>query len=174
MDAMLTAVYFVLSYFSISIGGGIAISLGSFPIVLSALVFGPWDSSFIALLGEFLIQVLKYGITLTTVLWILPPMLRGLTIGFFASTLAKKGHRLEDNLPLYLAVSILGALLTSGGNTLVIYLDSLVYKVPLVSVFVVAAMRFVIGMATAIVVAFACRPLAKVVRKLENQNTDRP
>jgi ECF transporter S component (folate family) len=174
MDAMLTAVYFVLSYFSISIGGGLEISLASFPIVLSALVFGPWDSSFIALLGEFLDQVLKYGITLTTVLWILPPMLRGLTIGFFASMLARKGRRLEDNLLLYLAVSILGAILTSGGNTLVSYLDSLVYDYPLVSVYVVAAMRFLLGLITAVIVALACRPVAKVIRNLESKKAARP
>jgi ECF transporter S component (folate family) len=173
IDALLTAVYFVLSYFSISIVN-LDISLASFPIVLSALVFGPLDSSFIALLGEFLDQVLKYGITLTTGLWIIPPMLRGLTIGLFASYFAKKGRRLEEDLPLYLLVSILGAVLTSGANTLALYLDSLIYDYPLVFVLIMTALRFVLGMVTALVIALACRPLAKVIRNLESRNVASP
>ncbi len=172
IDAMLTALYFALSYFSIPIGG-IEISLASFPVVLSALVFGPLDSAFVALLGEFLDQVLKYGVTLTTAFWIIPPMLRGLTIGLFAFFFAKRGRRLEENLFAYILVAILGAFLTSGGNTLASYLDSLVYDYPLALVYVMMAIRFAVGMITAIIIALACRPLAKVIRGLESQGLTR-
>ena len=47
----------------------------------AALLFGPVDAVIVAMVGEFFKQLLTYGVTYTTVLYLIPPALRGLVVG---------------------------------------------------------------------------------------------
>lgn len=65
-----------------------------------------------AAIGEFLKQLLSYGFTATTVLWLIPPALRGAVIGFAALKARRSGWHLEDRPTVYFGVSVAAALLT--------------------------------------------------------------
>lgn len=116
VDGILIALFFLLSMLSIEIGG-VKLTFDAFPVLIAAVLFGPVDGFLVGLLGAFLEQMVHFGFTATTALWILPPAIRGLVLGF--------GLR-RAKLPSirYFAVNLLAALVVSCGNTAVFYLDS--------------------------------------------------
>ena len=164
--ALCAAMYVPMSmYLAVNIGT-VRISFASLPTVIMALLFGPWEAVFTALIGEFLKQLLTYGITYTTVFYLIPPALRGLTIGLFTLFIKKQGGLPElHRLPLY-GVCAAAATLTTIGNTLVNWLDSILfnYYSP-VLIFGGMAYRFITGIVTAIIVVTVAIPIVKVLRK---------
>ena len=94
------------------------LSLGSLPVVLAAMLYGPLEGALVAVLGEFLVQILgPYGLTPTTVIWIWPPAIRALVVGSAGVWMRRRGTRLEARPPVCYAVCIVGAVLTTIGNT---------------------------------------------------------
>lgn len=119
-DAMFVALYVVLgsSYFSIQLAN-MKITLAGLPIVLGGLLFGPADGFLIGMVGSFVNQMLSYGFSATTLLWILPAGVRGLVSGWYAK---KHGFRLST--PQLAGIVFSGGYLTTVLNTLVLYVDS--------------------------------------------------
>lgn len=146
--AMLTAMYVVLSLFSLSLGN-MKITLDSLPIVVGAVLFGPWVGSLIGLLGSLLNQLLTFGITATTFLWIVPAGVRGLMVGLYAKK--KQFNLSRKNLVFIL---ILSSLVVTTINTGVIYLDSVIYGYySFAFVFGTLILRYITGSITAVVLA---------------------
>jgi len=121
MDAVLAAMCAVLGSISIDLGN-IKFSFESLPVILGALLFGPVDGLLIGGIGTFLYQFLRYGLTVTTPLWILPYVLCGLVVGLYA----KKRSFSFDRLQLGFIIT-LASLLIFGLDTFVLYVDSKVY-----------------------------------------------
>lgn len=121
MDAVLAAMCAVLGSISIDLGN-IKFSFESLPVIMGALLFGPVDGLFIGGIGTFLYQFLRYGLTVTTPLWILPYVLCGLIVGLYAK---KRGFTF-DRLQLGFIITV-ASLLIFVLNTFVLYIDSKVY-----------------------------------------------
>ena len=129
LDAMLVAIYIVLGFLKIPIGNLLRINLASFSVVVCAIVFSPVDGLVVGFLGEFLSQVLgPYGLTPTTLLWVLPEAARGLLLGCMMLGFDKKhtpGQLLKSKALLwYLACCIVTGLVASALNTFALYVDS--------------------------------------------------
>ena len=164
--ALLAAMYLPLSlYAAVQVGRNVRISFGSLPVVIAALLFGPLDAAAVAMVGEFFKQLLTYGVTYTTALYLIPPALRGLVIGGAVLLLRQRGERLEERRTLCYAVCILAAVCTTVGNTLVNWLDSVLmgYYVPglILGDFV---WRLIVGMINAVVMSSLAVSLVKVLR----------
>ena len=166
--AILTALYVVLTtMLTLRLPGDIRITFASLPILLSALLFGPVEASIIALVGEFLNQLLGgYGITATTLLWIIPPAARALVVGLAAVSFRDTGRPLERRpVPCY-AFCILGAMGTTVANTAVYWIDSMIYHYySFAIVFGSFAWRLFTGVVTAVVVTTLAIPVAQFLRK---------
>jgi len=120
--ALLSALVVVLGYYAIDLGNN-KITLESLPVLLGALLFGPVDGMLIGGVGNFIYQILKYGFSVTTVLWILPHVIQGLLVGLYAK---KRGFKLKRTECIVLIV--LSELLTTILNTGVIAADALIYS----------------------------------------------
>ena len=120
VDAMLAAMCAVLGALSIDLGN-LKITFEGFPVLLGALLFGPLDGLAIGGIGTLVYQLLRYGVSVTTPLWILPYMLAGLLVGLIA-----RGEKELSLKRLALAV-FSSSLLIFLLNTLVLYLDSKIY-----------------------------------------------
>ena len=59
------------------------ITLDSLPIIVGAALLGPLDGFLIGFFGSFLNQLLTFGLTPTTIIWVLPAAIRGLLIGVY-------------------------------------------------------------------------------------------
>ncbi len=121
INAMFVALCTVLGYQAID-AGSIKFTLESFPVMLGALLFGPADGAIIGGLGSLISQLLKYGVTLTTPLWILPYVVCGLVAGIFA-----KRRNFEMSRSYVLMLTVICELLITLINTGSLYLDSKIY-----------------------------------------------
>ena len=130
LNAVLIALYVVLSFMKIPIGNILRVNLASFAVVLCAVAFGPVDGLIVGFMGEFLAQVLgPYGLTPTTLLWALPEGVRGLLLGLAILLFAKKNLSIANLAKSkatigYLAVCIIVGIIASLVNTFALYVDS--------------------------------------------------
>ena len=121
LDALLAAMCTVLGYFHLDFQV-IEIGLESLPVILGAALFGPLDGLCIGFIGTLLSQLLRYGVSVTTLLWILPYAAAGLLVGFWARW---NGFHLTKERAIVGAV--VGELVITLLNTLALWVDSTVF-----------------------------------------------
>ncbi|MCD8300324.1 MAG: ECF transporter S component [Clostridiales bacterium] len=160
MDALMAALCFVLGYLAIDMGF-IKISFETLPILIGALLFGPLDGMIIGALGSLLYQFLKYGLSLTTVLWILPYPVFGLIVGRYA---LKRKFSLTRKQIWFIMIA--GHLLVMVMNTAVIYIDSRIYGYyTFIYVFGSMILRLAVCIAEAVVFAVIVPFILKAIRR---------
>ncbi|MBQ6877376.1 MAG: ECF transporter S component [Oscillospiraceae bacterium] len=121
-NAMLIAMYVVLSLVATINAGNMKFTLDSLPIIVGAALFGPVDGMLIGLCGSFINQLITWGLTPTTVLWIIPAGVRGLLIGLYA-----KHHNFDMSFKQTQFITISSALAVTAVNTLMMFIDSKIY-----------------------------------------------
>ena len=162
-DGMLAAVYFALSLLVVDTGS-LKFTFTSLAIVAAALLFGTWDACAVAFVGELLYQVIKFGVTATTPIWMLPPVLHALLLGLCALLLGRKRPLAERTVPCF-AACMGCALVNSLMNTLALYIDSQYYGYyQYHMVFGLALVRFAVGLGTALLVTAVAIPLVRTLR----------
>lgn len=141
-------------------------NFASLPIVLAAMLFGPVEGAAVGLLGEFAAQVTgPYGLAPTTVLYVAPAAIRGIVVGFGALGCRRSGKRLESRPVLCYIVCILGAIMTTAGNTVSIWLESQMYHTSFAAYLPGLPVRFATGIATAVCITTVCIPLVHALRR---------
>ena len=160
LDAMLAAMFVVLSLFSINLPG-MKITLESLPILVGAALLGPLDGLAIGLVGSFLNQMITYGFTATTLLWIIPAGLRGLLVGLYA-----KRHDYSMTLRQTVFITIAAALLVTALNTLFLYIDSWVYSYSYTAALATLALRILAGIITAVVFSLILPAILTALRRI--------
>ena len=121
-DAMLAAMAVALGYMSIRIGNIMKISLEDFPVIFAALMFGPLDGMIVAGIGILIYQLLSYGITATTVLWIIPFVVAGAVAGLYAKRAGFNNSR-KELIIIFIACELIIWALNSGA----IYADAKIF-----------------------------------------------
>lgn len=163
-DGMLAAVYFALSWLVVNTGS-LKFTFTSLAIVVAALLFGVGDACAVALVGEFLYQVIVFGVTATMPLWLVPPVLHALFLGLFALLLSRKTPLVDRTVPCF-AVCLGCGLLNTLFNTTALYFDSKYwgyYQYHMV--FGLALVRAAVGLATALIVTAVAIPLVRTLRE---------
>ena len=151
--AMLTAVYVVLNFAGTVRLGWINISVASLPVIVGAMLVG--------LLGAFMGQLLTYGVTATTILWILPQAARGLLVGVYAKHC---GYKFSSG---QLTLALIGtALVVTALNTGAMYIDSVIYNYySYAYVFGGLVVRIISGAATAVLMVFVAPPVVNLLNR---------
>ncbi len=162
IDAVLIAVYIVLNSFSIK-AANIKFTLDAFPIIVGAVMFGPVHGGLIGFLGATIYQLFfsGYGISPTTLLWIIPAVARGLIIGFYS-----KFKAYEPKGAGLIIITIISGIVVTCLNTVALYVDSLIYHYYSYElVFGLLIPKFIIGAILAVVFSLVVPPLVKQIRK---------
>ncbi len=118
IDGMLAAMVAVLGYIAIETNM-FKVTFESFPVLLAAFMFGPVDGLAVGGIGTLIYQLLKYGVSATTALWILPYCVVGLLLGFYA-----KKHNYRNTKKEILVAVIIAELLITLLNTGAMYVDA--------------------------------------------------
>ena len=168
-NAMLAALYFALSMLAIPVGG-LKLTFEHLPVIIAALMFGPVDALVIGALGELANQMMTYGFTVTTVLWMAPAMFRGLSMGLCAKFLSKyvgANAVIEKKLPLaFLVTCVISGLICSLLNTFTLYVDSKMFGYySYAMVFGVLWIRLAASAVSSVVMAVAAKPVLAAMRK---------
>lgn len=161
LDAMLVAMYVLLSLFSIPLGN-MKITLEALPVLVGALLFGPIDGLLVGFMGSLLNQMLTYGFTVTTLLWVLPHAASGLAVGLYAK---RRGFALDYRRVIL--ITIASALLVTALNTLAMYVDSKIFGYFSVAfVFGALGLRILAGILTAVAFTAILPTLLHAVRRV--------
>lgn len=158
-DALLIAIYFALSFLTLETPVW-KISVSGLSIMIGAILFGPLDGFLIGLLGAFLEQLVGYGLTVTTIIWIMPAAIRGLVTGLYAKS---KGYELTKLQIVFICI-VSGVLLTIV-NTLALYLDSKIIGYHYTIVLFTLVGRIFTGMTSSILYAVLLPMLLKLIKK---------
>ena len=157
--AMLSAVCAVLGYVALDLGN-IKITFESLPVLLAGFMFGPADGMLVGGIGTFIYQILRYGFSATTFLWILPYVICGLIVG----TIGRTRNGDIDSRRVMLTV-IIAEVLILIINTGVIYIDSIIYGYYSAAyVFGSLAIRIVICIIKSVAFGFVMPMLIKGLR----------
>ena len=160
LDAMLMAMCAVLGYLSVDLGN-IKITFESVPIIMAALLFGAADGFAVGALGTLIYQLLRYGISVTTPLWMLPYALCGLLMGRYAE---RRSFALSPKQLMFIIIA--NELLITVLNTGVMYVDSKIYGYySFVYIFGTVIIRFVICIVKAAVYAVLIPKLIRSIRE---------
>ena len=163
-DAMLAAMCAVLGYVALDLGN-IKITFESLPILLGALMFGPLDGLLIGFVGTGVYQLLRYGVSVTTLLWMLPYMLCGLLVGLYAK---KRGFKLTGWQTVFIVVA--AELLITVLNTGVMYIDSKIYGYySFAYIFGNTLLRFIVCVVKAVAFALVLPPLIRAVKRVAGE-----
>lgn len=165
-DGMLLAVYTVLSIITIKITPNFQITFTGLAVILACVLYGLPDGLLVALLGSFISQLRStYGLTITTPIWMIPPILRALVFGLIYEIYLKHKVKLENKKVLFIIVATLAGLVTTSANTLAIFLDAKIFNYPPSLAVVESIFRFVSSIASSIAIAFISLPVIAAINK---------
>lgn len=169
LNGMLAAMYIGLSLLSITMGP-YKITIEGLPVVISAIAFGPLSAAVVGFLGEFLSQILSFGLTPTTLLWVLPAVARGLVIGLCLKPLRRR-YTLEQifktkRVILLFIFGGLASATTSTLSTFAWYVDSKLFGYYNYALIIGAfGTRVVIGVITSVALTLVAMPVALALKK---------
>lgn len=169
MNAVMVGVYIALSLVAIPIGG-LKITFEHFPVILSAVIFGPVDAMLVGGIGELLNQLFSFGLTPTTALWILPIVFRGLVVGLCAKLFKKQMSFTaicEKQVPVVFAlVCVISGIFSSCLNTFALYVDSKMFGYYTYAlVFGALLVRILLSVLTSIIISFAIKAVLHALSK---------
>lgn len=141
------ALFIALSFASVNLQF-IKISMSGIPLIFISVVYGPLEGALLGLVGEFLCQLMTYGITPTTALWVLPAVVRGLIVGFMFKQKDVREHPI-----LWILTIIVSCLAVTIINTFVIYLDAKIFEYPSQLTTITILIRFAGSIGSAIIYA---------------------
>lgn len=126
LSGVMAALYVGLDLLAVTVsapfGNSLKISLSGLPVILVAIFGGPIWGMATGFVGAFIGQMITYGFSVTTLLWVLPAVLRGLSFGLLFKAFKKK------LTPGVLTLeTIISSLLVTAANTGVLLIDAAVY-----------------------------------------------
>ncbi len=165
LSAVMAALYMGLDFLAVSIsapfGGSMKLSISGLPIIIISSFFGPLWGATTGFVGAFLGQLITYGFGATTLLWVLPAVARGLVFGLLFKAFKKSLK------PYILCIeTVISALVVTAVNSIVMYIDSVVYAYTSVILGVALINRIIAAVITSIIFALILPPILKVLKKI--------
>ena len=137
--------------------------------MLCAVIYGPLDAIFVGGIGELINQMTTFGLTPTTLLWILPIVCRGLCVGMCKKILVKYMNPtqiIQQKVPLvFVVVCVCSGVFSSMLNTLALYVDSKMFGYySFALVFGALAVRILLSVLTSIIICCAIKPILHALK----------
>ncbi len=167
-DGMLLAMYIVLSTLTVRLTPNLQIAFTGLTVIMAVVLYGLPDAILIAVLGSFIGQARgAYGLSITTPLWMVPPILRAVVFGIAYEIFLKEGIKLEDKKVLFIVFAIIAGLVTTIANTGAIFLDAMIFEYPVSMAVVESIFRFVSSILSSVFIALVTLP---IIYALKNAN----
>lgn len=161
INAMLAALVAVLGYVAIDLIN-IKFTLETLPISVGAALFGPADGFIVGAVGTFVYQMLRYGFTVTTVLWILTYCVGGMIFGLYAKA-SKAKRRRVSLIVLFVVAELVITILNTG----VMYIDSKIFGYySFVYIFGTFIVRIILSVAKGVIFSFIVPAVISPARRV--------
>lgn len=167
LAAVMAALYVGLDFLAVSVsapfGGNLKISLSGLPVIIVSIVGGPIWGAATGFVGAFVGQMITYGFSATTLLWVLPAVARGITVGLLFKAF-KKSCR-----PLHLIIiTCISSLIVTALNTGAMLIEQKLYGYysSYVAIFTAIPSRVIAGIITAIIFSLMLPTIMDAVKKV--------
>ena len=163
--SLLASLYCVLDYVAVVLNspfaGTMKISISGIAVIIAAAYCGPLWGAATGFIGALLGQMMTYGFTATTILWVLPATFRGLIFGLLFILIKKSLNPLMLLIPTLISSAIVTAI-----NTFVMYIDAKIYKYPVHLFGLYLANRLLAAAIISVVFALVLPPILKLTSKV--------
>lgn len=173
LSAIMAAIYVGLDYLSTilsaPLGGTLKLSFSGLPVIIMAVFGGPVWGMLTGFVGAFLGQMITYGFTVTTLLWVLPAVVRGLSMGLLFLAFKKSTKAF-----ILIVETIISSILVTATNTGVMVMDFLIlnyngeynYYGTIGAIFLGVPARLISGIITAVIFAILLPYIIKLLKKV--------
>ena len=172
LSAIMAALYVGLDFLAVSIsaplGGSMKISISGLPVLIVAVFAGPIWGGACGFVGALVGQMISYGFTPMTLLWVLPAVVRGVSGGL----LFKAFKSSTKPLPI-IAMTCISSVLVTLFNTVAKLVDFAVYGAyypgapeSYVAVLWEVPQRLIAGIITAIILALKLPTIIDAIKKI--------
>ncbi len=165
LSGVMAALYVGLDFLAVSVsapfGNTLKISLSGLPVILVSMLGGPLWGAATGFVGAFIGQLLTYGFSATTLLWVLPAVLRGLSMGLLFRWFGKR------TTPAVLTLqTVVSSLLVTALNTVVLIIDANIYGYSTAAAVLTAVPgRIIAGIVTAVIFALMLPTILQSLKK---------
>lgn len=165
LASVMAALYVALDFLAVSVsapfGGTLKLSFSGLPVIIVSIVGGPLWGAATGFVGAFIGQLVTYGLAPTTLLWVLPAVVRGLLFGFLFNAFGRRTS--VGILAVETCVSSLAVTLINTGALLI---DQTIYKCSsYYTTFAAIPTRIIAGILTAIVFSIMLPTIIELLRK---------
>ena len=185
-DAVLAAMYVVLGcIFSLNFINS-KYTIQNFPVLVGALLFGPIDGMLIGGIGELLTQMIRYGLEVSTPLWVMTYVISGLFTGLCAkkmrfyyglrqmtiTTELNEGikKQIKINFTQILLIIIIVLIIVTAANTCGLFIyNKYIRGVPLAATFAAIPQRVILNILKSVIFAFVLPPVLKSLSSFAKQ-----
>lgn len=171
LSAVMAALYVGLDFLAVSVsapfGGNLKISLSGLPVIIVSIFGGPIWGAATGFIGAFIGQMLTYGFSATTLLWVLPAVIRGLCVGLLFKAFGR------DYKPLKLiCITCISSLLVTVFNTGAMIIEQKLYGYysSYLTIFAGIPTRIIAGILTAIVFSLMLPTIIDSLKKIIKLN----
>lgn len=161
----MAALYVGLDYLAVSIsapfGNAIKLSLSGIAVIAVAAFCGPVWGAATGFVGALLGQMITYGFTATTLLWVAPAVARGLVFGLLFIAIKKKTDFIWLLIP-----TIISAIAVTAVNTLAMFVDARIYHYPVALFGAALLTRIIAAAVTSVIFALMLPEILKIIKKI--------
>lgn len=159
-NAVCIALYFLLTRISLDIGV-YKLSFAPLAIYVLAFLYGPADAVIVSAVGSFLQQALsQYGLGPTTIIWMIPVIVRGLVAGIYAKWKNYSMTVWQTGL-----IVLISSVITTTLNTAAIYFDALYFGYPSGLTVALMISRYVPSLIMAAVFTLITPPVVNLIKR---------
>lgn len=165
LAGVMAALYVCLDFLSVAVsapfGNSLKISMSGLPVIIVAVFCGPWWGAATGFIGAFIGQLISYGIGPTTLLWVLPAVARGITMGYLFRAFKR------STKPGILAIqTCISSLIVTTLNTIALLIDQMMYGYSsYYAIWIAVPGRIIAGILTALVFSLM---LPTILNSLKN------
>ena len=172
LSAIMSAIYVGLDYLAVTVsapfGGNLKIALNGLPVIIIAAFFGPLWAAATGFVGAFIGQMITYGFSATTLLWVLPAVIRGLSVGFMFKVF-KNSFKLSH----VITITSISSVIVTVFNTFAMLVEQKIYGYynSYLAIFVAIPTRLITGILTAVVMSLMLPTIIDSLKNIVNKYT---
>ena len=165
-DGLMLAIFYVLASLTVKVSPHLHISFSGIAVIITCVLYGKKDGIFVAVLGSFLGQLTgEYGLTITTPIWMIPPILRAVSFGIIYDAYLSHGVKLEEKKVLFIVYVIATGLLTTAANTGAMILDAIILEYSQTLALLTIVFRLVNSILSSVFIGFVTLPILYALKQ---------
>lgn len=126
MAAAMAALSIILDYLSVRTNVS-KFTIYGLPLLITGILFGPWIGALAGLVVGFITQMIYYGLTITTPIWMVAPIIWGFVSGLLAKLLIKDN---KLTIAKTIIIVVVTSLVATACNSVAMWLDGLIFEYP--------------------------------------------